>query len=161
MSKYLLIIACVGAILNAFTFPKEVRFIKGAYLARLLFLPFVGLTAITFFSIQLIHGVEYLFISHRMVSNSDSSEARKSGIHRKLWYASLIWGIIAIPRYFVLDKYFNDSFLAITIALLTAVDLLHFWLDRSLFRMRDPLNQRYVAPLIGKKTKMKSSGKFD
>ena len=143
--NYILLIgACCAVFINAFFSPKTIRTKKVIFLSRIFIYPFVGLVPIASFAASANHGIEYLYVVRNVISNQEN----KKLILWTVVVAGLIWGILTMPRYFSATQYFSIGTLTPFLAVLTSVDLLHYWLDKNIFRFRNPVSLKYIGSLI-------------
>jgi hypothetical protein len=135
-------------VINAFTYAQDIRKKKVLFLSRVLTVPFITFTPFAPFASQANHGIEYLFITKKMCSNSKMSPELKKRTMRFLIFACTAWAIFVMPRYFKFNDYMNAFTMTLLLALLTSIDLVHYWFDRVLFRMRYSESRQFIAPLI-------------
>jgi hypothetical protein len=131
--------------------PKSAQSNKGLYLLRLLAFPLGQFSALAAWASVLIHGTEYLCLFLKMTGKSTS--ANKKTIVRLAVAVLVLFGLIyASLRVWLYslgpDRSDVPLFLALLSTAITALTFLHYYLDRILFRMRDPLTRENIAPLV-------------
>lgn len=129
---------------------------KMYFLARLMNVPFGVFSMFAQLSIRLFHGIEYLFVYDKMISNSGY---RKLHSRRQMYTASI--GLYLLVTMFWLFTFFGNEgvtylfdyhrrpwwFCAIG-ALAVTRALSHFYLDRVIFRMSHPVSKRCFAQIL-------------
>ena len=110
----------------------------------MLLIPFIGIVPFASFATQANHGLEYFYICRKIIS--------KDTHKKKIWIAAvlviLLWAILVIPRYHNLNDSVDAELLTLWLSLLIGFDLLHYWLDRLIYRMRDSETRLLIGPLI-------------
>lgn len=138
-------VICISLVLcNCLFFDKDVRYKKLFFLSRLLIYPFVGFVPFANLMTSICHGTEYIIPVRNVIRNSEKPQR----LSFYLAVTVLVWGIIAIPRYqssYIFLGIIESRYL---FTLFSVVDLLHYWLDRMAFRMRNPLNRALIAPML-------------
>jgi|GEM_PF-5751135 len=125
---------------------------KFYFALRYLFIPLSCYSTVAIWAYEAHHGIEYLFLSQKMVSNS-SAQANKRLLP---WLGAL--GVIAIytvamlfglrQSSVLLADYFNPRWFSFIALFTVTTSYLHYYIDGFLFRMRDPVTRRYVLPLL-------------
>ena len=144
----------VGALAIAvYKQPKALRTNKPLYLARCLSFPLAYTSILASLATVVLHGVEYVCVFSKMNGRSDQPEAVKS----KLFFAGG-WLMFGVGIFYTGQKLYSHHIetqglvapLYFTIiAVLTRASLyLHYYLDRQLFRMRDPITRQQVSSLL-------------
>jgi hypothetical protein len=124
---------------------------KFIYLTRLLiwaFVPYLFSDLI----MRSLHGVEYLFITDKMITSSTRTKSRRRTA--SFWLGS----IIGYPFLFYVSLHYwqwlpdggvlSLSVLPILFALLPFLQYVHYYLDSVLFRFKDSNVRRLVGPLL-------------
>ncbi len=137
---------------NAFTYEFSIRKLKVMFLLRILVYAVILKNSFALFAVQCLHGIEYLFVTKKLLKSSEISAEQKIRFSRILQLICVCWGIFVLPRYYYLNQWFNAFSFTLLMSLTTAMDLLHYILDRQLFKMQTLVSRRNVLPLIAKKT---------
>jgi hypothetical protein len=128
---------------------------KKIYLVRLLLFPLAFFSPLGMMGVAAVHGTEYLFVVWNLIS--------KSVIGRKRLLMSLLpitATLILAPRvlqdfsetdFYTAKFYENWSHLSkeIIFVVYMTVQYLHYYVDGLLFRLKDPLVQKHMGPLLG------------
>ena len=127
---------------------------KRSYLLRLLYYPVTPAIGYATIATEIIHGIEYLFVTKEMHSNSSIK-------NNKLWISMLILFCSAISLVWFLSShqplikylYRNDlgqipKVWVVFSVLNVSNALMHFYLDAVIFRFREPEISENIGPLI-------------
>jgi hypothetical protein len=134
---------------------KRNKSTKNIYLIRFLLLPLLPFSHFATFGITACHGVEYLFVYCKMIRNSSVEKIDVRKIHiLSTCFALFLIGLSA-PMWLFDNADDNRIFFMMTSAY-TAVSFIHFYLDRTLFRMRNVKTRRFVGPLLAQEIQMRT-----
>lgn len=149
MGMYLL--AFVGISVALSLIPKIETSNKGFFLVRLVLLPLSAFSGVAAAAGAMLHGVEYFCVFHKM--NSRSNVVSKQRILAAAFTTLVVFGILySFLR--IQKQYFDDQSAALPLwllvinSLITALTLLHYYLDRNMFRMRNPATRETIGPLL-------------
>jgi hypothetical protein len=119
------------------------------FLLRLAMYPLAPMSVAARFAIPANHGIEYLFVSEKMLNNTEHEQVR-----RKLWVTgALTLGLgttMGVVAYLQFHHFFESltNWYQLTTASLSAFAGMHYYLDGELFRMRSPVSRLEMAPLL-------------
>ncbi len=126
----------------------------------LLYASAIGSTSLALvFILRLIHGVEYWGVFQTLTQHSSATQKNK----RKLYQWTAVITLIAVLMLIFrrgdgFYSYFADSngtethwLIPLIAAFSLAMTHIHFFLDGLLFRMRDPISRKWIAPLLSPK----------
>lgn len=156
--KILWIVARAGAfflaftlILNMFFYPEKLRALKATFSLRYIVWAFSIFSPIAVAGTKIIHGVEYAFVTRKMISNSRAQHFTWLKIGLIL---SSIVIVLAYFRFRVLISYQSADALPIWLYILAsasfALTYSHYYLDRNLFQMRYKINRESAGQLLVK-----------
>ena len=140
-------------VVNYAVFGKAFFKEKLCFFPRLLIYPLLPTSFLAFMGWMSIHGMEYLFVAKNFISLKEKS------FQRTLFsFGFLIFLIIAFLSFVdqssglfaVLDLRFPEPFKKFFWVTLGACQLLHYWADGKIFKMKDPLVRKYIAPALNK-----------
>ncbi len=126
--------------------PKELRATKGLFYVRFLIwaLSFISMMAV--FATRIIHGIEYLFISRRILSADKILNITISAV---LLLLVIGMGVIRTSGFsYLSERAPLPHWVAALTAISTAISFSHYYLDRQLFRMKDAETREIVGPLL-------------
>jgi hypothetical protein len=127
------------------------------YLARLFYFPLTSFWLSAALAFRVLHGIEYVFVYRKMIAQS------KVGIHlgRKvvilystLFFASaiLLWTFSTVKSEGYLWLFPTDNPIPTWLRIMAALSVTrlytHYYLDRRLFRMRDPVTNKWMKHLL-------------
>lgn len=128
---------------------------KPLYLARLLVFPLVPFSNFAYFGVAALHGVEYLGVYGLMTSQSKIEPEKRRRLH---WIAGSLVFVGMLMQLTRFQEGLGEIFyssegevpLALKVIALGALGTIyiHYYLDRILFRMRNPITRRWIAPLL-------------
>jgi hypothetical protein len=122
---------------------------RNYYLLRILLLPLLPFSRVAAIGITACHGIEYIFIYFKMIENSTVSK----DVVKKIYVSSVVLAVLlnflSAPMWLAGNPDRNRWFFLMTSGY-TAISVVHFYLDRVLFRMRNPITRRVIAPLLSK-----------
>jgi hypothetical protein len=145
---WLLTASCIVLIGLACASPLTGKRNKILFSIRNLLWPLSMFSVIALWGTMAVHGVEYAFVSRKMISNASAFRLKAA--------AFALIAIVAVMAYFrgklMGDLYGEreneDLFLYVATSLSIAGSYSHYALDRMMFRMRDELNRRYCGKLL-------------
>lgn len=148
-------------LLNSIRFAKAAATPKTIYLIRLIFYPLGTLDLRFMLGVQFIHGIEYTMLYFKMWNRSAVKHERsKVFICTLLIPLAVFYGLLSLARYKrgfgieLIDAYPQlSTFIVVLATISTALNYLHFYLDREIFRMRDKRVRDHIGPLIAGKSK--------
>lgn len=113
---------------------------------RLFFYVFVPFSFFSVIAMETLHGFEYVFLWRKMGDQFDHSK-------QKLRPLIVINIAVLIMIYYTLtygDSIFgkNGVWTDLVFAFVTGITLTHFLLDRTIFRMRNPVTRKIIGPLL-------------
>ena len=142
----------LGILGNSLRFPHVHQSNKTYFLTRLLFYPLAQFTIFATFFIAATHGTEYLAIYLKMYKNS-----KVSGGHALRWiliFSALVVLLFVtspfqglnwwVAPYFSTQKWILNGMATLSIS----ITFMHYYLDRQLYRMSDPLIRDNIGPLL-------------
>jgi hypothetical protein len=145
----LFILAILG---NSLKFPNVHKSNKTYFLTRLLFYPLSNFTFFATFFIAATHGTEYLAIYLKMYKNS-----KVTGVQSLRWILILTAFVVflflvspfqglnwLIAPYFASQIWIINGMATLSISII----FMHYFLDRQLYRMSDPLVKDNIGPLL-------------
>lgn len=132
--------------------PLQTRKTKMFYLLRIFSVPFSVVSYPITLATHAIHGIEYAFITHRMIQNSVATESEK----KKFWRViSIACGLIIITlsahfivKYILGWKGFPLEMVSFFWILTRVNTFTHYWSDGVFFRMKEAATRKIVAPLL-------------
>jgi hypothetical protein len=149
----ILFAACSAIIWSTIRLPAEAREKKHLFNFRVLLYPLSYYSFVAGSSIMVIHSLEHIAIFDRMNSNSAIKKETKSFLSRLAVYLLIIVGVIyTVDFSFTLIPGNSLSsqpiwFAAIT-SILFSMQLMHYFLERRIFRQRELETAKYVRPLL-------------
>lgn len=150
-----LLLGCVALLIfRTVTGVHGFRSGKALYQLRLFLFPLSILDARVGLAIIAAHGVEYTLLMNKSLSHSV-----KLGESRRLWpwgllFMVLLFSVLSIPNPTVFGWYLNEQYpamiplLALVSAVVVVLNLLHYYVEASLYRMRDPEVRRLILPIL-------------
>ncbi len=126
----------------------------------LLYASAIGSTSLALvFILRLIHGIEYWGVFQTLTQHSSATQKNKRKLYQWTAVITLIAVLMLIFRrgdgfysYFAGPNGTETHWLIPLIAAFSlAMTHIHFFLDGLLFRMRDPISRRWIAPLLSPK----------
>jgi hypothetical protein len=140
---------------NSYRSPKSQKSNKTIYLGRLVLLPLAPLSVIALSSSFLFHGFEYLCVYRKLATASPLANPT-----RRFWLISfatvVIFSITTMcePAY-VTGFYYSDftqtpMILQIAATFSAAAITTHYWLDRQMFRMRNPSTRKWIGRILSR-----------
>ena len=126
---------------------------KVIFLPRLLVYPLLPISIFAATALGAIHGMEYFFVSKRFLSSEKVFSYRKfyslgAILFIFMTILTLIYhrsGLLAVLNVQLPEPYSKAIWIC-----LGALSFLHYWLDGQIFKMKDPLVRRYIAPAMKK-----------
>ena len=150
-----MMVLVVGILLNSCTMFTGVALRrKLVYQLRLLLFPFTFTFRIPIWGVTGVHGLEYWFVWRKMSANSKFRPA----LSAKLVFALLlclvtVCGIVGYKVWpfddlSVASRPGAERWFAALSAMSTSLVYIHYYLDRQIFAMKDPLVRKNIAPLL-------------
>jgi hypothetical protein len=145
---------CLVIIGVSFASPKWRKSNKTLYAFRCLLYPFGIVHFIFNFASMIIHGVEYFFLTRRLLDNGN--------LNRQVSNQILVYGLglgtaILLPQ-FVMQlnpslehQLFGRNaplWILVVLAIAKAINLMHFYIDGFIFRFRDPAVRENILPIL-------------
>jgi len=134
---------------------------KFIHLSRLIAYPLMSVSLIAANLISIFHGIDYYLVIRKMVKASKTSEEERKINLKVINLTLLITGILFTVLTYWRFVTFGEPVLPVTLLFLNglvgAISYLHYYLDRIIFRMRDPEARRLIAPLILPATSARST----
>jgi MFS family permease len=129
---------------------SSVSALKLAHSARYLFYPIAPITMFGYWVMEGMHSIEYLSVWRRMREGLPSTRKLP---RRKIALALLVIGVfyasVFLMQSFAFLKQPGESLFArIVVAFYMAVLFTHYYVDRILFRMRDPATRSFIGALL-------------
>jgi hypothetical protein len=127
------------------------------YLARLFYFPLTSFWLSAALAFRILHGIEYVFVYRKMISQS------KVGIHlgrtavfaySALFFigAIVLWTFSTVKSEGFLWLFPTDKTIPTWLRIMAALSVTrlytHYYLDRRLFRMRDPITNKWIKRLL-------------
>ena len=148
------ILAFFAIIKSALMRPEIFKTNKPIYLLRLLIFPFVAFSFAASCILTIMHGVEYVCVFNKMNSRSNQPESNRMQVLITAVILLFIYGLLVfwveskksiLPNGEVqIIEPTAQFFSILTIGLVYT----HYYLDRIIFRMRDPVTRELVGPLL-------------
>lgn len=138
--------AALAILINVATFPLPGKLRKLGFLFRLALWPLTPFSMMARVGTMAVHGIEYGCVTRKMMTTSQGSA--------NLWIVAGLTVLIAVGAFyrdvFMSGISENTGFSALNVlaALSTAVSFSHYYLDRMMFRMRNPINRSYCGALL-------------
>lgn len=134
--------------------PRGLRGKKALFLVRVLSLPLACFFMWGLVASRAIHGIEYLFVTRKMIMSSSGTESEKVRTIRItvalfvfVTFASALLFLIRLPDFF----YGHQFGLLVILSLILATNTYtHYWFDSVMWSMKNPINRKWVAPLLAK-----------
>lgn len=124
---------------------------KNIFLLRILIWPINSLFSAVGSVVSANHGVEYIYAYRRMKANSDIDVDAHARMKRAARGMILLYAAISIGAYYCMTNLPAASWWLVILATAKlALAFLHYYMDYRLFRMKDPLCRKHVAPLLNK-----------
>ena len=136
-------------------FERQILRKKLILLPRLLIYPLLPHSVFATTALASIHGMEYFFVFRRLFLHEEISL-------RKIFYSlGFLFFMIATMLSLMTNDFFLSllniktldtfsGFYKIILATFIVFSFLHYWLDGKIFKMRDPLVRKYIAPVMFK-----------
>lgn len=149
MIRTLVFISSFSLLTVMLFYPKKIRRFKLFFSLRYMVWAFSIFSPIAIAGTKVIHGLEYAFVTRKMISKSRAST--------KAWLKiaiamSILVLILAYFRFSVLVSYPQEKEMPFWFYLMASVSFAftysHYYLDRQLFRMRKPINRQTVGQLL-------------
>jgi hypothetical protein len=126
---------------------KKIFVIRALFSLRYFLFVLAPFSQFAFWGVAFCHGIEYLLVYWRMSSNSRISKLDKRKLHLTSAFFALFLIYLSSP--FWLAEEVNYNFIMITgVSLYTGLLYTHFYLDRQMFKMRDPDVKRLVGSIF-------------
>jgi hypothetical protein len=137
---------------NSMRYPYVEKSNKTYFLMRLLFYPLSQYTFFGFFFTGATHGTEYLGVYHKMYMSSKVKGLR-SLIALIILTAVVVILLVANPYqglHWLLVQHFPSQIGVIKwlAAMTVSLTFMHYYLDRCLFKMREPIVRDNIGPLL-------------
>ena len=158
--RYLIAFSVVPFVVNLYMVKNlfaETQSNKFYFLLRTLLFPMSAFSKIALAGYLSCHGIEYLFMFIKMISNSQISIDRQR-LFQFYFSASgvfLVGLIVAIFRFDLLSKIaFSVTptvlhpFLWAAVSFSIVLSQMHYFWDREIFRMRNPITRKHIGPLL-------------
>jgi hypothetical protein len=145
----LLVLVSILILVNCFRFHPEIRIRKALFLTRIWFYPLIFYSNWAIFAAAANHGIEYFFTAKKMLDESEIDKPKKKRLISTAIGVCVLWMAATAPHYSAIYGLQNiqkqGSFAVVLFfELFVAMEFTHYWMDRVLYRMRDPsarLNQ--------------------
>ena len=157
-SDYIIYVQCsffsvvlIYIVINYIAFGRAFFNEKLYFFPRLLIYPLLPVSFLALIGWLSIHGMEYLFVTKNFIS------LKKKSFKKTLFSFGFLFFIIIALLSFVnqkagffalLDIESPEPLNKIFWVTLGACQLLHYWVDGKIFRMKDPLVRKYIAPVL-------------
>ncbi len=142
------VIFSILILINAFRYSKNIRVRKFTFLTRLLSMPLLFVTPMAEFMLRSNHGLEYTLFTVHIMKKSENSVRKKKVIYFLTIFICAIWGVFVTTWFYDLDAQIPSKLILPLQALLNAVILMHFWLDRLIYRFQNAESRKYILPLL-------------
>ena len=140
----------IGLMINCGLLPHEIRNAKLKFLIRLALYPVTTLSIVGQVAASSNHGLEYLIVTKNIAARSSESPKGKQKFYLFTAVCIALWGILELYLYFPGLKSLHPSPIFPTkYSMALAFVILHVWMDRGLFRMRDPVARAQHGKLLG------------
>lgn len=136
---------------------------KTFFVLRVLLIPFRTVSIIANVILRIFHGVEFILLLKNVMGNSKASTDQK---HK---FITVGIGLLCLAGACTLFKadifgrfiYYKNlreyPFFALVVSMNTVFNFAHYFLDAQMFRFKDPINRKYIGPLILLPKSQKSS----
>ena len=121
--------------------------LKFLFLSRVLLYPLGLVSGAAAIGTMVNHGIEYYLIQKNMLANSRISSTQRRTFVILTVVFSALWVAGKFQNYIVVSEY-RGPFLVTLAAFVYIFDYVHYYLDRVMFRMRDPVARSNIAPLL-------------
>jgi hypothetical protein len=118
------------------------------YLLRLMLFPLSAYSYVALMGVLASHGLEYILVYRQMVANSSLAQNEKRNVHILSASCAFFVFVTMVPGFFIPAR--REPALAIVFlsAAGTAINYVHYYLDRLIFMMRDPMTRAHTGPLL-------------
>ncbi|MCC2679823.1 MAG: hypothetical protein K0R29_2399 [Pseudobdellovibrio sp.] len=125
---------------------------KLIHFSRLIAYPLMSVSFIAANLISIFHGIDYYLVVKKMVNASQTTESERKlnlrVVNFTLIASGLLFTALSYWRYIYQNEPVIPSTLLFLNGFVAAISYLHYYLDRIIFRMRDPDARKIIAPLI-------------
>ncbi|MBP7843477.1 MAG: hypothetical protein KA116_01560 [Proteobacteria bacterium] len=137
-----------GLLWRALRNPQKNKSNLTLYLLRLLLFPLSAYSYIALMGVLASHGIEYFVVFKQMIHNSKASQQNKKELYQLTLSASFFVFVCSIPGIFLANTTQPALWIILLSALGTGINFTHYYLDRILFKMRDPITREHTGPLL-------------
>lgn len=142
-------------LVNSLSYPLAGSSNKSFYLARIFFFPLGSVVTVATLAGPFLHGVEFLFVTRKMYGRSELRNKATLGTGAAFLGMVALVSVLTLASSssgikWILDRRFPDyvelfNWMA---AFSTSITYMHFYMDRKMFRMKDPLARKHFGPLL-------------
>lgn len=140
------ILLCLLLFLSTNFLSREIHLYRLVFSLRYFLFVLAPFSGFAFWGLALCHGVEYLAVYLRMSKNSEIKKEDRVKFH----FVSTLFGLLLIffssPFWLAEEKNFS-TMMALMVSLYMGFLYVHFYLDRQMFKMRDPEVKRLVGKI--------------
>lgn len=128
------------------------------YLSRLFYFPLTSFWFTAALAFRVLHGVEYLFVYRKILAQSKKSLflSRRALIGYSFLFFFIavgLWTFSTVRSEGFLWLFPQDGKIPMWLRIMAALSVTrlytHYYLDRQLFRMRDPITKKWIGRLVG------------
>ncbi len=148
------LIVVIFLFLNIKNQPQLHNSSKRTYMYRLFYYPFTPSIGLATIATEIIHGIEYLFVTRELKGHSRMKSSSKWILLITLFcgFISVTW-LLSSHQSFVKLLYKNTQKEIPTIFLVfssinVANAFIHFYLDSIIFKFKNPIVRRHIGPLV-------------
>lgn len=125
---------------------------KALYLSRLLLFILTPYSVFATIGIGAFHSVEYFCVADKVRLNSTMDEKGLRVFSYSVLFCVVLGILMAVARHLdILGNMTMETYpiwIKITVCTLLSLSAIHFFMDRQMFRMRNPETRRHMAPLL-------------
>ena len=144
---YIVCFAVYGISIYLIFGPKVIKS-KLIYFPRLLLYPLLPVSSFAVIGIAAVHGVEYFFVSKRLISSEKSFSPKKFYSFGAFLCLLVIIGVVLNNLIIINNVQLPDIYSRAAFGFLGGFLLLHHYLDGKIFKMKDPLIKKHIAPAM-------------
>jgi hypothetical protein len=146
ISFYILIALIVTQIIVSSYIPYTKKTLKLFFQLRFFLIVFIPLSDFSIISLSGMHAIEYFFIYKTILNKSKISLLNKKQLYLYSFITIIILNIFASP-WWLQSESEKVPLLYLMTTIYTSLSFIHFFLDRYIFRMRDPNTRKIIGPL--------------